>query len=144
MHHPNNWRVSLKFFRFGLQAKICLSTTDDHRRPMQPRGPRVSAVVHSQIGRGTTPCAITMSGAAYNHLIQVDDDRRFRDFVGRTDVRTGHDPNWDPGVVGWVRLVRAGWYGCVRGLNVSRKKRPGGAIISIDSWRSPAYPFGAC
>ena len=45
--------------------------------------------------------------------------------------RTGHDPNWDPGVVGRVRLVRAGLCGRVRGLNVSRKKRPGGAIILI-------------
>ena len=42
--------------------------------------------------------------------------------------RTGHDPNWDAGVVCRVRLVRAGWGGCVRGLDASRKKCPGGAI----------------
>ena len=56
-------------------------------------------------------------------FLQPDDDRRFREFA----VQTGHDPNGDAGVVCRVRLVRAGWCGCDRGLNASRKKRPGGA-----------------
>ena len=63
------------------------STIDGHRRPMQPTSTRVSAVVHSQIGRGTTPCAITKSGSECSHPVQLDesDGRRFRDFAVRTD-----------------------------------------------------------
>ena len=57
------------------------------------------------------------------------------DFAILPDGRTGHDPNWDPGVVCRVRLVRAGWCGRVRGLNVSRKKRPGGATKGrVNCW----------
>ena len=64
-------------------------TIDDYRRPMYPRGPRVSAVVHSQIGRGTTPCAITKSGRDSNFFLQPDDDRRFRDFAGQDTILNG-------------------------------------------------------
>ena len=66
-----------------------------------------------------------MSEAVYNHLIQTDDDRRFRDFAGG---RTGHDPKWDAVVVGRVRS-RAGAGVCVTGVRTCLGKSARGARL---------------
>ena len=103
-------------------------TTHDHQRSTCSIGTRNSAVVHSQIGRGTTLCANLESMAVSTRSIQSTGDRRFRDFAGRRTEET------DSMLIGILYGVLGGDGRCGRdrGSDVSRKKRPGGAIKSIN------------